>query len=753
MAVAAASVPARAEAPAPALEQADVASAMTAAKKAGARVKITDATTETSEYFATPDGKVTGVISAGTVRFRRNGSWVPVDLTLQRQADGSVAPAAHPHHLRISGARASATTDLASLGANADRITVGWPGALPQPRLDGDKATYADVRPGIDLVVQATATGFEQFTVVKSAAAAKYVNEISLPMRGAGVASISADQHGRMQVKGAKGRQQGKLPTPMMWDARSATRGGPPKRRPVTTDVVGTATDAPVTLKLKPDTKWLASPDTVYPVTIDPYYDWSTTVASTTVVKGYPTGWPDADSLFVGSWDATGSARSFVTWWATSLQGMQIDSATAHFANPYSTSCDPKPWEMWSTAPITDKTSWDNQPAWLHKEATSTETTCHDGWVSADATSFFRRAVANNVSTPTMGLRASDETDYSQYKQFWSHNYRDSSKVPYVEVNYSKPAPVTESVVTLPNAVLKAATNDPATATERDAAADAFVAEQAQSGKLVDAAETNASVVNGVATVWEDGVDLTSVKVTTAATTGSNDVVAQGFEVIGTADPSDEDISNKGDEVVIADDRVASGLGLSGLASPKGGTFLKGNCTTTAAKGNKLTSCYEKYKLKTSTSTRDYYYYGRWGTAVGKDCRLCLDPKPTRIDLRSKTWSGSQGAGFGALVAYWPKAGVKNCTDHTIEISILSFGGKIPIQDCDEINPDPGNTSMRVIYDQGATFGGRTHGVDMGFAYSTFKGKNPQLADYSYAKFCTGTYANCDGVARQDSGW
>ena len=317
---------------------------------------------------------------------------------------------------------------------------------------------------------------------------------------------------------------------------------------------------------------------------------------------------------------------------------------------------------------------------------------------------------------------------------------------------------VDESVVTLPNAVLEAASVDPATATERDSAADDFVAEQARSGKLVDAAETNAAVVDGVATVWEDGVDLTSVTVTTAAETDSNDVVAQGFEVIGSADPSTEDTSDEGDTIVgdelAADDGVATGLGLSGLASPKGGKFLSGYCSTTSKFGDKLTSCYEKYKIKTSTSTRDYYYYGRWATAVGdENCALCFDAIPTRIDIRSRPWSGSAGAGFAALVDYWPRAGVKSCNDHTIEISVKDFSGKIPIQDCEEINPDPGTTSMRVIYDQGKVFSGRTRGVDMGFAYSTLKGKNPQLADYSYAKFCTGTYANCDGVARQDSGW
>jgi hypothetical protein len=729
--------------------QADVAAALADAKETGKRVKIAEATNERSEFFATPDGKVTAVTSASQVRFRRGGSWVPVDLRLHRQADGSVAPAAHPNNLRISGTRSAGSADLASVGTGEDLVAMGWNGALPEPRLDGSRATYLEVLPGIDLVVQANATGFEQFTVVKSRAAAKHVGEILLPLTGAGAASVSKDKHGQMKVRGANGRQKASIPTPMMWDARSKTHGGPQRRRAVTTDI--TTTTAP-TLRLQPDMKWLNSPDTVYPVTIDPYVDWSGTATSTTVVKGYPTDWPDADSLFVGTYDSTWSARSFVTWWANRIQGMAVTSATAHFVNPFSASCAPTPWEIWATGPITDDTSWDNQPAWLSKEDTSTSTTCNNNWVTADATEFFWRAVEENNTTPTMGLRAADETDYSQYKQFWSHNYTDPSKVPYVEVTYSGPKPVTESVLTLPDTVLEAATDDPTTATERDAASAEFTAEQAQMGKLVDAAETNASVVDGVATVWENGVDLTSVTVTTAAETDSKDVVAQAFEVIGAADPSTENVPNPGDEVLITDEQAATGLGMSGLASASGGTFVSGYCTTTSRNDNKLTSCFEKYKIKASTSTRDHYYYGRWATAVGKDCKpYCLDHKPTRIDVRSRPWSGDQG--FAATAGYWPKSGVQNCKDRSIEISILGFGGKIPIQDCTEINPDPGSNSMRVIYDQGAMFGGRVHGVDMGWAYSTFKGKNPRMADYSYAKFCKGTYATCDAVSRQDSGW
>jgi hypothetical protein len=442
----------------PASEQPDMVSALTAAKKLGKNVKITGQTTERSEYFATPDGKVTGVIAAAPVRFNRNGAWVPTDLTLLRQPDGSVVPAAHPYNLRISGARNAGDTgsaDLASLGSDAEKLTMGWQGRLPAPQLEGNKATYSEVRPGVDLVIQATATGFEQFTVLKHRAAARYAGEIDLPLTGPAAASVTEDTLGRLDVRNAGGQRKASIPTPMMWDSTPAgDKKAPPRRRQVTLDVARTSPATPATLKLKPSQDWLLDPSTVYPVTIDPYFDWSTTATSTTVVKGYPTDWPDADSLFVGTYDANWSSRSFVTWWANALAGMHIDSAKARFANPFSSSCAPTPFEIWSTGPITDDMSWDNQPEWQHQENTAAEmdasydsehnvTYCDDDWITADATSFFQRAATNNIPTPTMGLRAPDETDYSQYKQFWSHNYSDPAKFPYVEVTYSQALPYT----------------------------------------------------------------------------------------------------------------------------------------------------------------------------------------------------------------------------------------------------------------------------------------------------------------------
>ena len=80
------------------------ASAVALAVRCKQRVEDLSARTLTGQQFANPDGTHTSVESAVPVRVKRpDGSWVPVDLTLVRGADGSVAPAATVTPVTLSG--------------------------------------------------------------------------------------------------------------------------------------------------------------------------------------------------------------------------------------------------------------------------------------------------------------------------------------------------------------------------------------------------------------------------------------------------------------------------------------------------------------------------------------------------------------------------------------------------------------------------------------------------------------------------
>ncbi|WP_433349470.1 RHS repeat-associated core domain-containing protein [Micromonospora sp. CA-111912] len=447
-----------AKAPDRVLDRPDEMAALVTARMTGQRVRITGMTTESAEYVAHPNGQVEATVHTGPVRMRRDNRWVPVDLTLQPAADGSVRAQAHPLDLRISGAR-KAGGELAAVGVGDGRLSMGWAGALPAPVLAGNRATYPEVAAGIDLVVEATRTGFSQFLTVKNRQAVDRLPALAFPLTGKGLSSFSQDSSGGLLLKDAKGRPIAAVPAPEMWDARRNPGTEEPTRRAV----VSAKSERPtarsgqangLTMRLSPDLAWLKDPATQYPVTIDPQVNPLYTTFDTYVKEGDNVDRGGANDLQLGLLAGTPNtkARSFVHWGVSALRGKQITSATVNFWNFWSNTCTATSWEIWSTGAASSATRWGTQPTWAQQEATSTQTkggtACADGWVSISGTTFFQRAATANQSTAYMGVRGTNEASLDSFKQFRSRNAADNSQVPYAVVNYnSYPTVGTRSTV------------------------------------------------------------------------------------------------------------------------------------------------------------------------------------------------------------------------------------------------------------------------------------------------------------------
>ncbi|MDT7591175.1 MAG: hypothetical protein QOH45_706, partial [Pseudonocardiales bacterium] len=122
-------------------------------------VEIPDQRSDTVTAFRHPDGARTVVFSTGQIRLHRGAAWLPVDLTLHRDPDGGIRPTAHPDTLWLSGGGHPA--DAAAVrGPDGSNIALPWNAPLPAPRLTGSRAVYPNARPGADLVIEATRTGF-----------------------------------------------------------------------------------------------------------------------------------------------------------------------------------------------------------------------------------------------------------------------------------------------------------------------------------------------------------------------------------------------------------------------------------------------------------------------------------------------------------------------------------------------------------------------------------------------------------------
>src|SRR5690242_8210915 len=95
----------------------DVVSAAALARTCKKSVSVSGATTATATLAANSDGSFTTTESIVPERVRRaDGSWVPVDLTLQVNGDGTVSPVASPSAVVLSGGGTGPLVKTASQG-------------------------------------------------------------------------------------------------------------------------------------------------------------------------------------------------------------------------------------------------------------------------------------------------------------------------------------------------------------------------------------------------------------------------------------------------------------------------------------------------------------------------------------------------------------------------------------------------------------------------------------------------------------
>jgi RHS repeat-associated protein len=432
--------PARQECP---VDRPDRASAALAARWCGGRVEVAGERSETLRLWANADGTLTAEQHTGPVRMRDGkGGWQPVDFNLHTGADGSVSAKAHPRGLRLAGAGDGAERELVTLGSGEDAVALLWSGRLPKPTVSGTRATYADVLDGVDLVIEATRTGYEEFFVVKNREALARSGKLALRLKTP-ARTVVPDGSGGLLFKAKDGKDAGRIPEPSMWDATVGAQSLD-HLRVGKVGMSATQRGANVELELTPDPAFLAAADLKFPVTIDPsiYPMFDTFVQS-----GYTSDQSGSTDLKLGFSNDGGSwtARSFINWDTGFLAGSQVTSANVYLWNYHSWSCTAMQWEVWLTGAVGTGTRWTSQPGWTSLHGTSTQTrgfsaACNDGWVSAPATGLFQAGASNGWPQTTMGLKASNETSNLSWKRFHSS---EAANDPYAVVTFNSAPQVT----------------------------------------------------------------------------------------------------------------------------------------------------------------------------------------------------------------------------------------------------------------------------------------------------------------------
>jgi hypothetical protein len=396
-------------------EKAAVAAASKQARSSGEPVTVAALTTETSVTTAEPDGEVTYTENVLPVRVWQDGSWAAVSMSLKREGDRMLAPAAVPgDSVAFSG---GGSGPLAVIAADGTSLSLSWPGTVPVPVVSGSSAEYADILPGVNLILTATsaeAGGFSSVIEVTSAAAARdpELARLELAVKAEGV-TLREASGGALVASGAHADGYYLAAAPLMWDSSSvpsaassgtvaaaaasaknvdaslappglagprSTFAGP--SRGARMAKVGTSVSAGGTeLGLVPDAALLESASTVFPVFIDPSFSWSTAdgdemnydevqSACPTASHYDTTDTTDYWSLGVG-YDGFGDCNG-VNGYAYSyyevkvpsaIWGGYIDAATVNAQEAYTASCSASADVTLSwTDGMNSGTDWDNMP-------------------------------------------------------------------------------------------------------------------------------------------------------------------------------------------------------------------------------------------------------------------------------------------------------------------------------------------------------------------------------------------------------
>ncbi|MGC4817894.1 LamG-like jellyroll fold domain-containing protein [Micromonospora sp. DT63] len=435
-------------APAPASGSLSVDRALVEARRTGKPVEATGAGTSTATFTARPDGTMELTQSAVPTRTRVNGAWKDLDPTLVRNADGSISAAVTTNPIRVS---AGGTGPLAEMTSGDRALSVTAPLTLPAPTLSGPTATYAEVLPGVDLTVRVSGEGsFSHVFVVKNrqAAADPRLAALDLATVTKGV-TLAADPVGNITGRDRGGRTVLTASAPAMWDsapganaktgtnerAAASTPGGP--GRGARTAPIGVRIAAG-NLRLTPDRALLTDPTAVYPLYIDPTFNWTpvgpkmsgwASISYQHQSTNYWKNTPDPiGRMQVGN---SGSQRSntlinFPVPYST-LAGAEIADAVFKITNTRSWSCTDKTVNIYG--PSTTLTS--GNATWNYWEGVSKGSAiasksfaygysgCDAAGVSFDITNQIRADVSAKKSTRTLWMVAANEaSDAQSWKEF-----------------------------------------------------------------------------------------------------------------------------------------------------------------------------------------------------------------------------------------------------------------------------------------------------------------------------------------------
>ncbi|MEV4562245.1 LamG-like jellyroll fold domain-containing protein [Nonomuraea sp. NPDC049419] len=419
------------------------------ARSSGRPVEVLSQRGEHHTVRVLPNGRFEVTEHLRPVRTRRDGQWADIDTSLRREGSGLV-PAATAVGLRLSGGGQEPLVRMSRAGRE---LSLSWPGTLPEPVIDGDTAVYQGVLgTDVDLRVRALPDGFSHTLVIRTAAAARDPRLAQLAFTlGTDRLSVDRDAAGVLRARdGTTGEAVFEAPSPVMWDSsRPAARGltaqaqtqdlskGPGEGSRTAKVRVGLGGRQ---LALTPDQELLTSPNTTFPVYIDPVWQTSAAYYWGMVSSGYPDenypkfngnateGVGRCEVAKDGRCVKNQTKRIFYRMKLPSIKGKYIESAefvayeTAAYDCHNATSV-----QLWRASALTSGATWNNtKNDWLEHLTSRDVAYCSRAPVEFGGSKLrahVQSAVNKGYSTITFGLRAYSESSMSWWKRFADDAY------------------------------------------------------------------------------------------------------------------------------------------------------------------------------------------------------------------------------------------------------------------------------------------------------------------------------------------
>ncbi|WP_239150207.1 LamG-like jellyroll fold domain-containing protein [Streptomyces sp. SID8111] len=347
-------------------------------------------------------------MNAAPVRAKKeDGGWASIDTTLVRGTDGAVRARNTTTGLTFSGGGSG--KGLVTLEDAGLKLRLGWPTALPEPRLDGATATYAGVLPDVDLQLTALSTGYTSVLVVKTPAAGENpaLATIKMAVTAEGL-DVTQTADGGFIARDGDGTPVFESPAGRMWDSAGDTEPAPtsrtarsastPRAQAASEDTSQNAPlpdaqgepapaegpghgDAVASLPLKvsdgavemrPDPAMLLGDDTVFPLYIDPPTKGITRGDWTALSSDGDKFWEfDGDkgvgrcSNYAGYLCSNNpyTQRMYFEYPLSSIHGKKVLDATLEVYQVWTFTCDPHWYDLSRVDKgISSSTTWSTRP-------------------------------------------------------------------------------------------------------------------------------------------------------------------------------------------------------------------------------------------------------------------------------------------------------------------------------------------------------------------------------------------------------